>query len=37
MKALVMLGIVIVGGWHLWSTMMNEGWGGSVEEAVEKI
>ncbi|KIR26480.1 hypothetical protein I307_04231 [Cryptococcus deuterogattii 99/473] len=35
MKALVMLGIVIVGGWHLWSTMMHEGWGGLVEEAVE--
>ncbi|KIR56917.1 hypothetical protein I315_00076 [Cryptococcus gattii Ru294] len=37
MKALVMLGILIVGGWHLWSTMMNEGWGDLVEEAVEKM
>lgn len=37
MKAMLMLGIVVVGGWHLWSTLMYEGWGGLVEEAVEAI
>lgn len=34
---MLMLGIVVVGGWHLWSTLMYEGWGGLVEEAVEAI
>ncbi|OXM77013.1 hypothetical protein C364_05524 [Cryptococcus neoformans Bt63] len=37
LKALVMLVVVVVGGWHLWSSLMCEGWSGLVEEAVEAM
>ncbi|WVN89445.1 uncharacterized protein L203_104668 [Cryptococcus depauperatus CBS 7841] len=33
LKAAVLLAVVVVGGWHLWSTMVGDGWGveGSVD------
>ncbi|TYJ51576.1 hypothetical protein B9479_007846 [Cryptococcus floricola] len=37
MKALVLMGVVVLGGWHLWSSMMEGDFGGLVEEAGELL
>ncbi|WVQ83328.1 hypothetical protein IAT38_005467 [Cryptococcus sp. DSM 104549] len=36
-RAVVLVGVVVLGGWHLWSSLQVEGWGGLVEDALEVV